>query len=54
MAPETRPEEQALQASPAEAADVETPRGTWAILLGYALVLTGLWVYGYIEMLIRR
>lgn len=54
MTPDARPYEQAPKGRPAEAADVETPRGTWAILLGYALVLTGLWAYGYIEMLIRR
>lgn len=39
---------------PVEKPAVDTPRGTWAILLGYAVVLAGLWLYGYIELLVRR
>lgn len=37
----------------AETTGIDTPRGTWAILLGYAVILIGLWLYGYIELLVR-
>jgi len=51
------PEMKAYEADPvkraAETKGIDTPRGTWAILLGYAAILAGLWIYGYIEMLIR-
>lgn len=33
---------------------VDTPRGTWAILIGYAVVIAGLWAYGYVALLLRR
>lgn len=52
------PEMKAYEADPvkraAETKGIDTPRGTWAILLGYAVILAGLWLYGYIELLIRR
>lgn len=33
--------------------DVETPRGTLAILLGYLLVIIGLWGYAYVTLVLR-
>lgn len=54
MTPDARPYESAQVERPAEVTDVETPRGTWAILLVYAVILAGLWIYGYIELLVRR
>ncbi len=54
MAQDARAYEQTQVEKQVEATDVETPRGTWAILLGYAVILIGLWFYGYYELLIRR
>lgn len=34
-------------------ADRETPRGTLTILLGYLLVIIGLWSYAYINLILR-
>lgn len=34
-------------------ADTETPKGTLAILLGFAAILVALWGFMYITMLLR-
>lgn len=34
-------------------ADLETPRGTLAVLLGYLLVIIGLWGYAYVTLVLR-
>jgi len=54
MAPDVKAYEADPMKRAAETKAVDTPRGTWAILLGYAVILAGLWLYGYIELLIRR
>ncbi|HEY8416597.1 MAG TPA: hypothetical protein VIK93_01025 [Limnochordales bacterium] len=33
---------------------IDTPLGTWTILLGYAAVIAVLWGYMYLTMLLRR
>ncbi|MFO7255093.1 MULTISPECIES: hypothetical protein [Limnochorda] len=41
----------AVEVSPE--ADRMTPRGTLTILLGYLLVIIGLWGYAYIKLILR-
>lgn len=53
MAREVQTYEGAPGERSAETTGIDTPRGTWAILLGYAVILIGLWLYGYIELLVR-
>lgn len=54
MARDSSAQVKAQRAGVDKRAAVDTPQGTWAILLGYAVILAGLWIYGYIELLVRR
>lgn len=50
------PEEAVQQREAAHATpqpDRETPKGTLTILVGYLLVIIGLWGYAYINLILR-